>query len=212
MFDEIIKTSPYANSHGAEGSYLGAGSLYFMIPYMLKSKVSVCLGSGAGFVPKLMVEAQRALGKETFSNENKVYLVDADIGPWGRPEYVSQIDGYPEIEIIKMLTNDAVHLFGKHINYLHVDADHSYDQVLDDLNNYGDKMTGDWAITVHDTWNFEQGEHPEIGSYWAARDFADANCLYFTNFHIGCGTALITPKKGDPRDYKEMGIFDIPAI
>lgn len=205
MFDQIIQTSPYANSHGAEDSYLGAGGLYFMIPYMLKAKVSVCLGSGAGFVPKLMVEAQKALYKETFLASNKVYLIDANIGPWGRPEYISQIDGYPEIEVIQMLTDDAVNLFNNNINYLHVDADHSYDQVLKDLQNYGRHMTGDWAITIHDTWNFEDGDHPEIGSYRAMCDFAVENDLYYTNFHIGCGTGLIMPKRR-VSEYKEMGV------
>jgi hypothetical protein len=205
MHNHIIHSSPYANSHGAEGNHLGAGSLYFFIPYMLKAEVCVCLGSGAGFVPKLMVEAQRALSNDGILKNHKVYLVDANIGPWGRPEYEDEIDGYPEIVVIKKLTNDAVNMFDS-INYLHVDADHSYDQVLSDLIYYGSKMAGDWAITIHDTDNNEDGDHPEIGSYWAMRDFAESNDLYWTNFSIGCGTGLITPKKEKKNGYKEMGI------
>lgn len=208
MFNEIISTSPYANSHGAENGFLGAGSLYFFLPYMLKAKTCVCLGSGAGFVPKLMVEAQRKLQLETSFASNKVYLIDANIGPWGRPEYGSEIDGYPEIEVVQMLTDDAVGLFDNNINYLHVDADHSYDQVLNDLNNYGSNMCGDWAITIHDTYNHEGGDHPEIGSYVAMADYAQSNDLYYTNFFIGCGTGLIMPKR---REYecKEMGVSSL---
>jgi hypothetical protein len=211
MFKDIIESSPYANSHGAMGEHVGAGALYYMLPYMLKAKVCVCLGSGAGFVPKLMVEAQRDLFEETLLDESKVYLIDANIGPWGRPEYDSEIPGYDEITVIKKLTNDAVDMFDHNINYLHVDADHSYDQVLSDLNNYGAHMTGDWAITIHDTYNKEGGDHPEIGSYMAMVDYAYANGLYYTNFHIGCGTGLIMPRKDD-YGYKEMGIPGLSAI
>lgn len=207
MFDNVINTSPYANSHGADGLHLGAGSLYFILPYMLKSQRCVCLGSGAGFVPKLMAEAQRVLIKEGCIENAEVYLVDADVGPWGRPEYTNNIENYPEVSVIKKLTNDAVEMFDS-INYLHVDADHSYNQVLDDLNNYGAKMSGDWAITVHDTWNNSNGDHPEIGSFHAMKDYADSNNLYYINFYIGCGTGLIMPK--EVKDgYKEMGVSSL---
>ena len=209
MFDtESIAKLPYANSHGSDGVHLGAGVLYFSIPYMLKAKVCVCLGSGSGFVPKLMAEAQRQLQKETPHVPHKVYLVDADIGPWGRPEYNDEIDGYPEIKVIRKLTDDAVEMFDKEINYLHVDADHSYDQVLNDLNNYIWKMSGDWAITVHDTYNHQNPEYPEIGSYLAMKDFAKALDFNFVNFSIGCGTALVTPRR-EINVGKEMGIFNI---
>lgn len=203
MFDHIIQHSKWSESHGAEGSHLGMGMFYYGIPYILKAKHCVCLGSGAGFVPKLMHQAQSQLVEEGLIESHKITLIDADTGPWGLPVYQDEIYGYSEIKLIKAMTNDAVHLVDN-IDYLHVDADHTYDQVLNDLNNYSTKMNGDnWAITIHDTYNFSDADHPPIGSYDAANDFAQSNNLYFVNFRIGCGTAMIVPK----RKYETLGIF-----
>src|SRR5690242_13390644 len=63
IFAEFIHSglarTTYSWSHGADsGSYIGSGLLYFAIPYMLKAKTCVCIGSGAGFVPRLMHQAQ----------------------------------------------------------------------------------------------------------------------------------------------------------
>lgn len=196
MFDEIIKNTSYANSHGAEGSNPGTGFLYYGLPYMLKASRCVCLGSGAGFVPKLMYKAQQELVAQGVIEKIDITLVDADIGPWGRPEYEGGISDYPEIVRIKSLTDNAAHLF-EDIDYLHVDADHSYSQIYRDLRNYGSRMRkGNWAITVHDTYNFSEGDHPEIGSYRAAVDWASDNQHDIVNFPIGCGTALIMPRIG----------------
>lgn len=196
MFDRIIQESKWSESHGAEYSHLGAGCLYYFIPYMLKSKTCVCLGSGAGFVPKLMYEAQKRLIQENYIDTISVNLVDADIGPWGRPVYGDAgIPEYPEIKFFKMKTEEAYTLFDN-IDYLHVDADHSYDQVLDDLNMYGSKMRENsfWAITVHDTYNSGGDDFPDIGSFQAAVDWSSSNNLSIMNFPIGCGTAMIVPK------------------
>jgi len=204
MFDEIIESSKWSESHGAEGSHLGMGLFYFGIPYVLKARHCVCLGSGAGFVPKLMHKAQSVLIEEGIIENHRITLVDANTGPWGLPVYQDGIDGYQEITLIKAMTNDAVGLVDD-IDYLHVDADHSYDQVLNDLNNYGSKMNGNhWAITIHDTHNFSDADHPEIGSYQAAFDYAQAMNYYFTNFRVGCGTGLIIPKRMER--YETLGI------
>jgi hypothetical protein len=198
MFKDIIHSSKWSESHGAELDYLGMGSLYYSIPYALKSLTCVCLGSGAGFVPKLMHKAQEDLIKEgqILLSVPSVYLIDANIGPWGRPVYEDYIENYSFIKLIKKTTDEAVNDVPK-INYLHVDADHSYEQVYIDLNNYGKKMSGDkWAITIHDTNNPSNGDHPPIGCYRASMDWARDNGHDIVNFQVGCGTALIMPRVG----------------
>lgn len=198
MFDQIIKNSKWSESHGAENTHLGMGTFYFGLPYALKASSIVCLGSGAGFVPKLMVEAQRCLIKDGYINQFNINLIDANVGPWGLPVYgLSGIEGYSEINLIAELT-DTAHIHIGSIDYLHVDADHTYEQVYKDLTNYGSKMNKHnlWAITVHDTNNSSDGDHPEIGSYYAARDWSADNGHDMVNFPIGCGTALIMPKVG----------------
>lgn len=198
MFREIIEKSKWSESHGAEGGHLGMGTFYFGLPYALKASSIVCLGSGAGFVPKLMVEAQRLLIEEGVLEQYNVTLIDADIGPWGLPIYgPGGLPDCPEVNLIVNLTDNVHHLINS-IDYLHVDADHSYDQVYRDLENYGSKMNQHkvWAITIHDTNNPSDGDHPEIGSYKAGRDWSSANGHDMVNFPIGCGTALIMPKVG----------------
>lgn len=198
MFDDIIKNSKWSESHGADGSHLGMGMFYFGLPYSLKASSIVCLGSGAGFVPKLMLEAQKALIAEGHLNQYNINLIDANIGPWGLPVYgLAGIPDYPEINLIADLTDNA-HVLIPSIDYLHVDADHSYEQVYKDLQNYGSKMNKHnvWAITIHDTNNPSDGDHPEIGSYFAGRDWANENGYDMVNFPIGCGTALIMPRVG----------------
>jgi hypothetical protein len=58
---EINGNCKWFESHGAGGSYLGAGMLYYSVPYSLEARRCVCLGSGGGFVPAMMAEAQRDL-------------------------------------------------------------------------------------------------------------------------------------------------------
>ena len=54
---------PWCFSHGSgNGSEdLGAGMLYYSLAYSLKARTCVCLGSGGGFVPRMMRQAQRDL-------------------------------------------------------------------------------------------------------------------------------------------------------
>jgi hypothetical protein len=183
-------------AHGAQGNHLAVGALYFALPYMLRAKVCVCLGSGAGFVPLTMLAAQRQLVAEGVLERTDVHLVDADVGPWGRPDYDQGLPDTPEVMHHKMLTDEAAGLFDR-IDYLHVDADHTYEQTLADLNNYGDLCTGDgWAITVHDTWNLDYDRQPPLGSWRAAVDYAAQRGVGVVNIKVGCGTALIMDASG----------------
>ena len=101
MFDDIIKNSKWSESHGAVGNHAGMGIFYYALPYSLRASSIVCLGSGAGFVPKLAVESQKSLIKEGLLSQYNVNLIDANIGPWGLPIYTSEgIIGYPEILLL----------------------------------------------------------------------------------------------------------------
>ena len=79
---EFIKThvtgdDPWCRSHGSsQGSEdLSAGMLYYALAYSFKAKTCVCLGSGGGFVPRLMRQAQRDLGLEG----SRTLLVDGTL-------------------------------------------------------------------------------------------------------------------------------------
>ena len=93
----------YAWSHGADGiSYVGSGILYFAIPYMLKAQTCVCIGSGGGYVPRFMYQAQR----EANVQNARTILIDADKGDCGRPNYLRADSAFrkqfPEIEFVNV--------------------------------------------------------------------------------------------------------------
>jgi hypothetical protein len=172
----IHREARWAVSHGSdEAGYLGGGLLYYTLAYMSRAKLCVCLGSGGGFVPRLMRQAQRDLGLE----DARTVLVDADIGltasaedervrarlpgrlatrrKWGRPQWVHPDSffrtAFPDIEILIRLTKDvAAEYAGKwQIDYLHIDADFSYEGRLADFYDYAPLMAPHGFITCHDT-------------------------------------------------------------
>ena len=145
----------YAWSHGADGiSYVGSGILYFAIPYMLKAQTCVCIGSGGGYVPRFMYQAQR----EANVQNARTILIDADKGDCGRPNYLRADSAFrrqfPEIEFVNVDSADYVALAKRQnltIDYLHIDGDHSYEGALADFLNYFPLMSIKGLVTLHDT-------------------------------------------------------------
>lgn len=151
--DFLTKEAPWERSHGAEGDYLGCGLMYFSFVYSSKARVCVCLGSGGGFVPRILRQAQREL-RLPYS---KTYLIDGDMGPWGRPRWLSEDSffrkNYPEIEIIIDTTHNVAMGWDPNIpiDYLHIDADHSEEGSWQDFIDYLPLMKENGIITFHDT-------------------------------------------------------------
>ena len=153
----ILANCAFSEGHGARKDYLGLGVLYYSFVHLLRAKVAVCLGSGGGFVPRIMRQAQRDLGIEKSS---RTIVIDADRPElrYGHPDYLH--DGsflkqlFPAIEIIIKPTKDAADIFlenGIKINYLHIDADHSFSGSLSDYETYRPLMAEIFVITLHDT-------------------------------------------------------------
>ena len=44
----------YRWSHGATDKHIGDGMILYSLMYFFKPKVSVCLGSGNGYIPRIM--------------------------------------------------------------------------------------------------------------------------------------------------------------
>jgi len=89
IFDSLLhngdekKPVKYRESHGATHIYLGGGLLFYTIPYLMKSKICVCLGSGGGYVPRMMTAAHWDLKElDVFLNDEygTTYIVDAKNG------------------------------------------------------------------------------------------------------------------------------------
>lgn len=206
----VIKTlltfnDPYCHSHGSEAnSYdLAAGILYYALTYAYQAKVCVCLGSGSGFVPRLMRQAQRDLkliGSRTILVDGAHHVSQERKAIWGSPNWLSDDApfriNYPDIEIVLALTatayGDVFVRNGIHIDYLHIDADHHYAGAKGDWNLYRQRLTAGGIITLHDTVNYREpcGVPRLLDEIRATRDYE------VLNIPIGYGTAILR-KRGD---------------
>jgi hypothetical protein len=196
----IIGQDKWASSHGSaqDSEDLAAGILYYALAYATKAKVCVCLGSGGGFVPRLMRQAQRDLNIEnarTFliDGGDKVPIEKKEI--WGTPSWSAEGSwhrrNYPDIEMIMELSDAAFHKFfvpqNIRIDYLHIDADHHYEGVKQDWDLYRTLVADEGVITLHDTVNYR---HP-CGVPRLLEEIRAAGQYSVSNFPIRYGTALV---------------------
>ena len=160
---------PWCSSHGADNGSedLSAGMLYYSLAYSTRARTCVCLGSGGGFVPRLMRQAQRDLGLEgsrTFLVDGAPFVSRERKNIWGSPYWLEDSstfrDNYPEVEIVLKLTEDAFNeVFVPNnitIDYLHIDADHHYDGAKKDWDLYRTLVSDNGVITLHDTTNYRE--------------------------------------------------------
>ncbi|MFA5484716.1 MAG: class I SAM-dependent methyltransferase [Candidatus Pacearchaeota archaeon] len=192
----ILTNAAFSEGHGTDGSnYLGFGILYYSFVHLLKANVSVCLGSGGGFVPRLMRQAQIDLG---IKNKSKTILVDANLPElgYGSPDYINKNSFfrtfYPDIKILFKTTKEAIKYFEENkikIDYLHIDADHSYEGVSFDYKTYKLFMSKNFIITIHDTGIYP-GVKKLIKELHKERDIEILNFDY-----LWAGLSIIKPKK-----------------
>ena len=192
--EKILPEAAFEFSHGAsqEANYLGGGLLYYTLPYMMRAKICVCLGSGGAFVPRLMRQAQRDLG---LAAHTRTILVDGDKGTYGRPNWTDEASflrqHYSDVEIMLMDTADAaisLAAVGQRIDYLHIDADHSLEGSLADFNRYLPLMNPGALVTFHDT---RPNAHPAV-TCWQAVDYIKALGFEVLNLgQVGNGVAII---------------------
>ena len=166
IYDSITRNQDsgsvsYRWTHGANDTYMGSGIMYFSIPYFLKARVCVCLGSGGGYVPRLMVDCVHELNETQMYGEDKygeVYVVDATNGFNGEVDWSDEDSFLREKfnpRFINSTTEDAFYNFfvkrDVKIDYLHIDADHTYEGCKLDFDLYSTIMNENGIISIHDT-------------------------------------------------------------
>lgn len=162
--NNIDKPVAYRWTHGATDKHLGDGILIYSLIQMLRSKIVVCLGSGGGFIPRIMIQAQCDLAEQGIFeecrkwNEINVFVVDADNGVGGKNDWKAKDSFfrshfYPRV--VLDTTENAYHNFfvkeDLKIDYLHIDADHSYEGVKKDFELYSTILNDNGIISIHDT-------------------------------------------------------------
>lgn len=164
---KLLDPVQYRWTHGATNHHLGDGMIIYSLIQMMRFKTIVCLGSGGGFIPRIMTQARLDLHEQgifegsnhvSFSDIGNTYLVDAANGVGGYPDYLKE-DSYFRTKFkprfIKDTTENAYYNFfvkeDIKIDLLHIDAGHSYEDVKKDFDLYSNLLSPKGIITIHDT-------------------------------------------------------------
>jgi len=162
-----LEPVPFRWAHGATESSMGDGLLIYSIIHFMRAKICVCLGSGGGYVPRIMTQARQDLhtagvfeGDDGMSwgDIGTTYVVDAANGKGGKVDWLSKDSFFREKfcpRIINETTENAYYNFfvkeDIKIDYLHIDASHLYEDVKNDFNLYSKILSPNGVISLHDT-------------------------------------------------------------
>jgi hypothetical protein len=165
---------PFRWTHGATETHLGDGLLIYTVIQLMRYKVVVCLGSGGGFIPRIMTQARLELHDQGIFEGNDdpswgdigvTYLVDAANGVGGTPNYLEEDSYFRDHfhpRFIKDTTENAYYNFfvkqDIKIDFLHIDAGHSYEDVKRDFELYSKLLAPNGMISIHDTDGIYQKE------------------------------------------------------
>jgi len=158
---------PYRWTHGATSCHLGDGLLVYSIIQHMRAKVCVCIGSGGGYIPRIMTQARLDLWEQGILEGDRdmnwgdigvTYIVDACNGIGGNSDLDDEKSFYRQKfhpRFIKETSERAYYDFfvkhDIHIDILFIDGDHSYDGVKTDFELYSKLLTKSGVIFIHDT-------------------------------------------------------------
>ena len=165
----------YRWTHGATNRHLGDGLLIYSIIQYIRAKTVVCLGSGGGFIPRIMSQARIELhDQEIFEGRKQMewgdcgttILVDAANGIGGETDWTEEDSffrqNFPCRIILETTENAYYNYFVKEdikIDYLHIDAGHSFEDVKRDFELYKNILSPHGIISIHDTDSSYEKEH-----------------------------------------------------
>ena len=164
---------PYRWTHGATDLHMGDGILVYSIIQHMRAKNCVCIGSGGGYIPRIMTQARIDLHKQNIFEGNgdynwgdigASYVVDACNGVGGPNDLDNEESFYRtnfNPRFIKSTSVDAYYDFFVRqdikIDVLWIDGDHSYEGVKTDFELYSKIMSDNGIIIIHDTdENYEE--------------------------------------------------------
>ena len=164
---EVHNPIKYRWTHGATELSMGDGLLVYSAIHYLRAKVCVCLGSGGGFIPRIMTQSRIDLYDSEIFEGNKDYnwgdigvtfLVDATNGVGGNVDWLDE-NSYLRKKFFPRIINDTTenayyNFFVKEdikIDYLHIDAGHTYEDVKLDFELYSKILSPNGIISIHDT-------------------------------------------------------------
>jgi hypothetical protein len=164
--DMILEPVKYRWTHGATNLHLGDGLLVYSFIQFIRAKVCVCIGSGGGFIPRLMTQARMDLhsqnifdgkGQPEWGDIGTTIIVDAANGVGGFTDWINEnsfLRQHFQPQVILETSEKAFYDYfirqDIKIDYLHIDGDHSYEGVKKDFELYSSIMSENGIITIHD--------------------------------------------------------------
>lgn len=158
---------PYRWTHGATDDHLGDGVIVYSMIQHMKSKVCVCIGSGGGFIPRIITQSRIDLYNQKIFEGNPdynwgdigvTYVVDACNGIGGPNDLENEDSFFRKTfwpRFIKAKSEEAYYNFfilqDIKIDFLFIDGDHSYEGVKNDFELYSKIMSENGIIMLHDT-------------------------------------------------------------
>ena len=172
---EVHNPIKYRWTHGATEFSLGDGLLVYSVIHYMRAKTCVCLGSGGGFIPRIMTQARFDLYDSKIFEGNKdinwgdigsTYLVDAYNWVGGFTDWTDENSYYRkhfDPRLLLTTTEEAFYNFfvkeDIKIYYLHIDAGHTYEYVKNDFELYSQLLQPHGIISIHDTDSSFEKEH-----------------------------------------------------
>lgn len=158
---------PFRWTHGATIKHMGDGLLVYSIIQHMRAKVCVCIGSGGGFIPRIMTQARMDLWEQQIFEGNNdknwgdigtTYVVDACNGVGGKSDIEDESSLFRSAfhpRFIKETSEKAYYNFfvkqDIKIDVLFIDGDHSYEGVKLDFDLYSKILSDKGIIMIHDT-------------------------------------------------------------
>jgi hypothetical protein len=163
----VLEPVKYRWTHGATDLHLGDGLMIYSLIQFIRAKICVCIGTGGGFIPRLMTRARMDLWEQgIFKGNNQpewgdigtTIIVDASNGVGGFTDWTDEnsfLRQHFSPQIILETSDRAFYDYFVRqdikIDYLHIDGDHSYEGVKKDFELYSTIMSENGIITIHDT-------------------------------------------------------------
>ena len=158
---------PYRWTHGANDIEMGDGLLVYSFIQFIRAKTCVCIGSGGGFIPRIMTQSRKDMWEMGVFGGNPdvswgdigcTYVVDANNGIGGKSDIGDEESFFRKHFHPRVILETSERAFydffirqGIGIDYLHIDGDHSYEGVKRDFELYSTIMNPNGIISIHDT-------------------------------------------------------------
>jgi hypothetical protein len=167
LTNNLTTPVPYRWTHGATDLHLGDGLIVYSIIQHMRAKNCVCIGSGGGFIPRIMTQARYDLHQQGIFEGNSdynwgdigaTYVIDACNGIGGPNDLENEDSFYRKSfhpRFIKSTSEKAYYDFFTRqdikIDVLFIDGDHSYEGVKLDFELYSKILSPKGIILIHDT-------------------------------------------------------------